>query len=191
MKKITKVYTRTGDGGETSLVGGVRELKSSIRVEAYGGVDELNSLVGFLLSGIRDESERSVLYGIQSDLFVIGSHLATDVERLGGRELLESEGRLYRLGEGRVEYIEGCIDRLMSLLPDRHGFVLPGGGRSGSLSHVCRCVCRRVERVMWRLCGESWVGDRELAYINRLSDYFFVLSEWLNYEEGISERCWP
>ena len=137
--KITKVYTKTGDAGTTSLVGGVRISKADIRLDAYGTVDELNSFIGLLLTEVNDTEIQETLYRIQSNLFNVGTHLATD----------QSQTPLYesaKLDEQEVVYVEGEIDRILSELPEKLGFVLPGGGKAGALAHVCRTVCRRAER---------------------------------------------
>ena len=181
--KITKVYTKTGDKGMTSLVGGVRISKADIRHEAYGTVDELNSNIGLLATEVRDEGILETLYRIQSNLFNVGTHLATDQDKT---PLYESA----KLCDGEVELIEGEIDKTLSELPETMGFVLPGGGRAGALAHVCRTVCRRAERRVLALSEKAAVGEEIIKYLNRLSDYFFVLAKKLNIIDGISEKTW-
>lgn len=181
--KITKVYTKTGDEGETSLVGGVRISKTAVRLEAYGTVDELNSHIGLLAAYITDESIETALTRIQSDLFIVGTHLATD----------QSQTPLYPsaiLPAGEVEYLESEIDKILSELPETLGFVLPGGSVSASQAHVCRTVSRRAERCVIRLSQEAAVGKEILQFLNRLSDYFFVLAKKMNNIEGKSEKTW-
>ena len=181
--KITKVYTKAGDGGKTSLVGGIRISKTDVRLEAYGTVDELNSFIGLLCSAVNDNHVLEVLYRIQSILFNVGTHLATD----------QSQTPLYesaKLPEGEVELVEKEIDNILSELPDKLGFVLPGGGRAGALAHVCRTVCRRAERRTLALAEQATVGTEIIQYLNRLSDYFFVLAKKLNIIDGIEEKIW-
>ena len=181
--KITRVYTRTGDEGMTSLVGGVRLSKADVRIEAYGTVDELNSHIGLLSSYVTDESIDSVLTRIQSDLFIVGTHLATD----------QSQTPLYPsaiLPEDEVGFLENEIDAILSELPEKLGFVLPGGSISASQAHVCRTVSRRAERCVIRLANEATVGKEILQFLNRLSDFFFVLAKNLNNIEGKSEKIW-
>ncbi|MGN0280738.1 MAG: cob(I)yrinic acid a,c-diamide adenosyltransferase [Prevotella sp.] len=181
--KITKVYTKTGDSGMTSLVGGVRISKTDVRLEAYGSVDELNSFIGLLVTAVSDDRIQEVLCRIESNLFNVGTHLATD----------QSQTPLYesaKLPEGEVEFIEGEIDKILSELPEKLGFVLPGGGRAGALAHVCRTVCRRAERRVLALSEQATVGVDIIKYLNRLSDYFFVLAKKLNIIDGISEKTW-
>ena len=181
--KITKVYTKTGDKGTTSLVGGIRINKADVRLEAYGTVDELNSHIGLLSAYVKDETIDDVLTRIQSDLFIVGTHLATD----------QSQTPLYPsaiLPENEVEFIENEIDKILSELPEKLGFVLPGGGHAGAMAHVCRSVCRRAERCIVGLSSNSIVGDEIIQYVNRLSDYFFVLAKKLNIIDNKAEKIW-
>lgn len=181
--KITKVYTKTGDNGTTSLVGGVRISKSDERLEAYGTVDELNSFLGLLDTQVTDEQIRATITRIQSNLFNVGTHLATD----------QSQTPLYesaKLRDGEIEFLEQQIDRIMQELPGREGFVLPGGCHSAALAHVCRTVCRRAERRAITLSEKAAVGSEIIQYLNRLSDYLFVLSKKLNFIEGTPEKKW-
>ena len=181
--KITKVYTKTGDSGMTSLVGGIRISKTDDRLEAYGTVDELNSFIGLLATEVSDDAILENLYRIQSNLFNVGTHLATD----------QSQTPLYesaKLAEGEVEFVEREIDKILSELPEKFGFVLPGGGRAGALAHVCRTICRRAERRTLALVKKATVGDEIIIFLNRLSDYFFVLAKKLNFIDGVSEKTW-
>lgn len=181
--KITKVYTKTGDEGKTSLVGGIRISKADVRLEAYGTVDELNSHIGLLDAYVSDETIKNVLTRIQSDLFIVGTHLATE----------QSKTPLYPsaiLPAEEIGYIEKEIDKILAELPEQLGFVLPGGRISASQAHVCRTVSRRAERCVIRLSQESEVGKEILQFLNRLSDYFFVLAKKLNNIEGKSEKTW-
>lgn len=168
MKK-SSVYTRTGDRGTTSLVGGQRVSKAHQRIESYGSVDELNSFIGLLIDALGDEEDKKFLRFVQHKLFTVGSYLATDPQHTEVR--VES-----RVTDQSIERIEQEIDRLDGGLPKLKRFVLPGGGRSASLAHVCRTVCRRAERQIYRLAETDPVEDNVLMFINRLSDYLFVLA---------------
>lgn len=188
--KITKVYTKTGDNGTTSLVGGIRIGKADIRLEAYGTVDELNSHLGLLAAllpaddnNLPDSDDRRTIEQIQSILFNVGTHLATDL----------SQTPLYpsaRLPEGATKQLEEEIDRTLSLLPEAQGFVLPGGTPAAAQAHVCRTVCRRAERRVVALAAEAEVRLEIQTYLNRLSDYLFVLAKKLNFIAGESEKMW-
>ena len=188
--RITRVYTRTGDKGETALVGGKRVPKDSPRIEAYGTIDELNSIVG--LARVFNEEKLAehdahrfldvVLRKIQDELFDLGSELATpaDFYRPG----------MYRVGERQVEKIEQLIDECQKSLDPLKSFVLPGGGKVGAYLHQCRTVCRRAERQILRLSRAEEIGDWPLKYVNRLSDLFFVLSRWISKQTGQNEYLW-
>ena len=181
--KITKVYTRTGDKGETSLVGGVRIKKSNIRLEAYGTVDELSAHLGMLVSMMKTGDERDFIIRIQNNLFNVCTHLATD----------QSQTPLYpsaHLAEGEIASIEQKIDSLMKQLPERQGFVLPGGVPAACQAHICRTVCRRAERCIAALAEEAQIAPEMQQYVNRLSDYLFVLAKIINFNEGKSEIVW-
>ena len=181
--KITKVYTRTGDKGTTSLVGGVRISKSSPRLEAYGTVDELSAHLGLLVSMLPEGTNRQNLIRIQNNLFNVCTHLATD----------QSQTPLYPsafLAEGEIEFLEEEIDRMMSLLPERQGFILPGGTTAAAQAHVARTVCRRAERRIATLAENEKVGDDIQKYINRLSDFLFVIAKIINFNSGQSEIIW-
>ena len=181
--KITKVYTRTGDKGETSLVGGVRIKKSDIRLEAYGTVDELSAHLGLLISQMPEGDERTLLIRVQNDLFNVCTHLATD----------QSQTPLYpsaHLPEGEIDLLEQRIDKLMKELPERQGFVLPGGHPTACQAHVCRTVCRRAERRIAELAENAIVAPEMQQFVNRLSDYLFVLAKIINFNESVSEILW-
>ena len=181
--KITKVYTRTGDKGETSLVGGVRIKKSNIRLEAYGTVDELSAHLGMLVAMMKDGEERDYIIRVQNNLFNVCTHLATD----------QSQTPLYpsaHLAEGEIASIEQKIDSLMKQLPERQGFVLPGGVPVACQAHICRTVCRRAERCIAALAEEAQIAPEMQQYVNRLSDYLFVLAKIINFNEGKSEIVW-
>lgn len=181
--KITKVYTRTGDKGTTSLVGGVRIKKSDTRLEAYGTVDELSAHLGLLAAMMGEDDNRQNIIRIQNNLFNVCTHLATD----------QSQTPLYdsaKLPEGEVERLEKAIDRINDELPGFQGFVLPGGTQAAAQCHVCRTVCRRAERRIDELMEEAAVGAEIIKFINRLSDYLFVLAKKINFNTGHSEIIW-
>lgn len=181
--KKSLVYTRTGDDGTTSLVGGVRVAKTHVRLEAYGTVDELNAHLGLLLTYLTDASDRTFVSRVQHLLFAVGSQLATDTSRtpLHGSSVITA---------AHVEAMEHEIDRLDSLLPRLQAFVLPGGSRGAAVCHVCRTVCRRAERRILTLSHEAEIAPALLAYVNRLSDYLFVLSRKMNRDEKKGEIFW-
>ena len=182
--KITKVYTRRGDEGMTDLVGGVRISKCHPRLEAYGTVDELSSHLGLLVTMMAaDDEDRALLLRIQNNLFNVGTHLATD----------QSQTPLYpsaMLPEGETELLELAIDRINLLFPEFVGFVLPGGTPAAAQCHVCRTVCRRAERCIDSLMEIASVGPDIVKYVNRLSDYLFVLAKKINFNAGHDEILW-
>lgn len=181
--KITKVYTRTGDQGTTSLVGGVRVSKASLRLDAYGTVDELSSHIGLLIAMLGSDEQTKLLKRIQNTLFNVGTHLATDAKQT---ELLSSA----RLPQGEVAYMEHQIDDINSSLNSSQGFILPGGSQEAAQAHVCRTVCRRAERCIIALAETAEIGDEILQYMNRLSDYLFVLAKKINFNKHIGENLW-
>lgn len=163
------IYTRTGDKGKTSLVGGQRVSKAHRRIESYGTIDELNSFIGLLMTSLEEQEDLDFLLFVQHRLFTIGSYLATDQATTELR--IES-----KVTPECITKIEQEIDRIDESLPKMTNFVLPGGCRSASLAHVCRTVCRRAERRIYGLAEESEVEDLVLIFINRLSDYLFVMA---------------
>lgn len=169
MTKKSGVYTKTGDKGKTSLVGGTRVSKNHVRLDAYGTVDELNSYIGWLNCVINDKQTNDFLLFLQHKLFVVGSYLATETEMISPQSasiLLEMD----------IARIESEIDLLDAGLPKINRFVLPGGSESASRTHICRTVCRRAERSVYRLLNQFPVDETILVFLNRLSDYFFVLA---------------
>ncbi len=188
--RITKVYTRTGDRGDTALVGGKRVAKDSLRVEAYGAIDELNSIVGLarvfneedLAAGEAHEFLNEVLCQIQDELFDLGSELATPPE-------IFTTG-MYRVSDEEVKRLEKLMDRCQKDLEPLNSFVLPGGGRIGAYLHQCRTVCRRAERDILRLSRDEDINPTLIKYINRLSDLFFVLARWISKQSGEPEYLW-
>lgn len=167
--KRSGIYTGGGDKGMTSLVGGVRISKADIRIESYGTIDELNSFTGWLNTLLEDGEDRKTLLFIQHKLFTAGSYLAT--ARTPAEKKAESH-----IDRESVERIEREIDRIDAALPRHKNFLLPGGNQAAALSHVCRTVCRRAERQIFRLAESEEIEDMLLVFINRLSDYFFVLA---------------
>ena len=181
--KITKVYTRTGDQGETSLVGGVRIKKSDIRLEAYGTVDELSAYLGMLVAMLETGEEHDFLIRVPNNLFNVCTHLATD----------QSQTPLYpsaHLAEGEIELLEKRIDEIMRSLPERQGFILSGGTTTAAQAHICRTVCRRAERRIAALAEGAQIAPEMQQYVNRLSDYLFVLAKIINFNAGKSEIVW-
>ena len=181
--KITKVYTRTGDQGETSIIGGIRVKKSCERLEAYGTGDELSSHLGLLAALLPQGNDRSMITRIQKNLFVVCSNLATDQAQTALSDTA-------RLPKGEIELLEQEVDKIMSLLPERHGFILPGGTQAAAQAHVCRTVCRRAERRIVALKELATISPETQCYINRLSDYLFVLAKKINFNANVSEIIW-
>ena len=178
------IYTKTGDHGQTSLVGGQRVSKCCERLESYGTVDELNSYAGLLIGYCTEASDRQFLTQVQTQLFIVGGYLATDTSAMAPRQ-----GNIVE--PGMVAAIEAEIDRLQALLPPLRLFILPGGCRAAAVAHICRTVCRRAERCVLRLAETGAdVDGLVLAYVNRLSDYFFVLARKLNRDAGASDIVW-
>jgi cob(I)alamin adenosyltransferase len=171
----SRVYTKTGDKGFTSLVGGKRVPKTHVRLDAYGTVDELNSFIGLLSEEIEDHHTREILSKIQSSLFTVGCTLATEEDKDGG----------FSIKDAQIGMLEDEIDRMDSFLPKLNNFILPGGCKSAALAHVCRSICRRAERNIYRIDEFASSESLLLIFINRLSDYFFVLArkECLNKNE--------
>ena len=177
-----KIYTKTGDKGETSLIGGVRVPKYHLRIESYGTVDELNSYIGLVKDMITDANAKEVLYEIQDRLFTIGSVLASDPEK--------SKMKIPDLHETDVELLEKEMDAMDENLPELRSFILPGGHPAVSTAHVARCICRRAERLVVHLSNESQVPEIIAVYLNRLSDYLFVLSRKIAIDFNVDEIPW-
>ncbi len=186
--KITKVYTRRGDAGQTDIIGGIRISKTDVRLEAYGTVDELSSHLGLLAAMLNQcddasKAERDNIIRIQNNLFNVCSHLATD----------QSQTPLYpsaQLAEGETQLLEQAIDSMNAQLAEPQGFILPGGTMAAAQAHVCRTVCRRAERRIAALAEIAIVGPEISQYINRLSDYLFILAKIINFNTGHSEIVW-
>lgn len=176
-----KIYTKTGDKGLTSLWGGARVPKHHIRIEAYGTTDELNSYIGVVRDGLKDQAMRQELKTIQDRLFTLGSILATDPNK----EMSTPDLHL-----SDVEALEKSIDKMEKELPALKNFILPGGHQTVSFCHVARCICRRAERLAVALNEEKPVEEIVLKYLNRLSDYLFVLSRKIAKDFEAEEIIW-
>lgn len=177
-----KVYTKKGDQGTTGLIGGTRILKSSLRIEAYGTVDELNSYIGLLRDVAGQEALVVQLLEIQDRLFTLGSHLAADP--------VKSKMKLPDITAEDVENLEKWMDKMDEELEPMRFFVLPGGHPTVSYSHIARCVCRRAERIVVDLNQSEPVDPVIMKYLNRLSDYIFVLSRKLTKDLNADEKPW-
>ena len=188
--RITRVYTRRGDHGETDLVGGERAAKDGHRIEAYGTVDELNAAIGVARAFNAAEIERApacrrlddILRRLQSELFDLGAELATPPAGF--------QPGMFRISAAEVTALEQLMDACQEDLAPLRSFILPGGGRVSALLHVARTVCRRAERQVVRLMHDESIGDQPLAYLNRLSDLLFVLSRWISHHLGEQEYLW-
>lgn len=177
-----KIYTKTGDKGQTGLIGGTRIAKFDIRIEAYGTVDELNSHIGLIRDQDLQEQTKTILIEIQDRLFTIGSLLAADPEK--------NKMTLPQISESDIELLEKEIDAMNEYLPEMKFFVLPGGHTTISFCHIARCVCRRAERCVLRLNEEAEVNELVYKYLNRLSDYLFVLSRKITFDLNATETPW-
>jgi len=176
-----KIYTKTGDDGTTGLFGGARLPKDHIRIEAYGTVDELNAVIGWLMSTFEEKETNLLLQKIQSRLFTVGSNLASEP----GKNMITPD-----LLDEDVKLIEEAIDMMQDTLPPLKHFIMPGGSASVSAAHLARTVCRRAERRCVTLGQSSEVDQIIILYLNRLSDFFFVLARWLGAKEGVEEIKW-
>jgi cob(I)alamin adenosyltransferase len=177
-----KIYTKTGDDGTTALFGGKRVPKSHYRIEAYGTIDELNSFIGLLRDQEVNKSSLQTLVEIQNNLFVIGSVLATEPDN--------TKVKTPHLTESDVQLLETAIDKMDSELPPLRNFVLPGGHVSVSFGHIARTVCRRAERLVIELDANEKVDSSIIRYLNRLSDYLFILCRKMSADLGVSEIPW-
>ncbi len=184
-----KIYTKTGDKGETALFGGTRVPKHHIRIESYGTVDELNSWLGLVRDQEIASSSQKELIQIQEDLFTLGAILATDPEKAvlkNGKERLN----IAKIEESHIQKLENAIDMMEDNLPQMTHFILPGGHTSVSYCHIARTVCRRAERMATLLHENEPFDDRILSYLNRLSDYLFVLARKLSKDLQAEEVKW-
>jgi len=179
-----RIYTRTGDGGQTGLIGGTRVPKDHARVAAYGDVDELNAVIGAATALSRDARLRSLLGAVQRDLFALGAQLADPTAKVGTRKAKAA------ITASRISRLEKAIDARQAELPPLTQFVLPGGGPLGASLHLARTVCRRAERTIVTLAREEPVDPRVLAYVNRLADLLFVIARFENRRSGEPEVRW-
>jgi cob(I)alamin adenosyltransferase len=179
-----KIYTKTGDAGKTSLIGGTKVAKSHIRIESYGTIDELNSYIGMVSDQLEHAHSRQALKEIQDRLFTIGSSLACDPEK-------EPLMKIPDLKEDDVTFLEREIDKMNEELPPMKHFILPGGHLTVSTAHVARCVCRRAERICVAMQEiDEFVDLLVLKYLNRLSDYLFVLARYIGHLVNAEEIAW-
>ncbi|PSK94508.1 cob(I)yrinic acid a,c-diamide adenosyltransferase [Taibaiella chishuiensis] len=179
-----RVYTKTGDKGSTGLIGGTRVPKDHIRIEAYGTVDELNSVLGVVTDQLGDKTINEWILEIQDRLFTVGSSLATDPDKAPKMKLPD-------LHESDINWLEQRIDEMDDQLPQMKSFILPGGHVAASHAHVARCVCRRAERLCVHMQSNGeFVADEVLKYLNRLSDFLFVLARFIVHQNGGVEIPW-
>lgn len=179
-----KIYTKTGDLGKTSLIGGTKVPKNHIRIETYGTVDELNSYIGLIIDHVSDKHTKLVLKEVQDRLFTVGSSLACDPDK-------EPKMKIPDLKEKDIVVLEKEIDAMSDAIPPMKHFILPGGHVSVSTIHVARCVCRRCERLCVNMQEEElFVEPLVIKYINRLSDYLFVLARYTSHQLGVEEIPW-
>lgn len=183
MSKEMKIYTKTGDDGTTGLVGGSRVKKYALRLEAYGTIDELNAAVGMIEALNQDDEINKLLENIQNKLFNIGSRLASDEK---GEEFTAN----LAISEADVEMLENAIDGFESELPELTHFILPGGDQLVAQCHMARTICRRAERRIIEFAEQDKVQPNLIKFINRLSDFFFVLARVSGFRRGVEERPW-
>lgn len=180
----TKIYTKTGDAGKTSLIGGTKVPKSHVRIESYGTVDELNAFIGLLGDSFSDAHSHAILREIQDRLFTVGASLACDPDK-------EPLMKIPDLKESDVTQLEKEIDRMNEVLPVMKHFILPGGHPAVSTAHVARCVCRRAERVCVNMQQQDmYIEPIVIKYLNRLSDYLFVLGRYIGHQLQVAEIAW-
>ncbi|WP_080056897.1 cob(I)yrinic acid a,c-diamide adenosyltransferase [Spirosoma aerolatum] len=178
-----KIYTKTGDKGQTGLIGGRRVSKADLRIDAYGTIDELNAWIGLVRDQLVNESRSTLLKEIQDRLFTVGAELATDPEKASKRAIPS-------ITADDIEMLEQAMDNMDAELPELRAFILPGGHQAVSFCHLARTVCRRAERLIITLHEQSPVDERVRQYINRLSDYLFVLSRKMAQELSSDEVVW-
>jgi cob(I)alamin adenosyltransferase len=179
-----KIYTKTGDKGKTSLIGGTKVAKSHIRIESYGTIDELNSFIGLLNDHLTDSHSKSILGEVQDRLFTIGSSLACDPEKEPGMKIPD-------LKEADVLLLEKEMDEMNAALPPMKSFILPGGDVAVSTAHITRCICRRAERICVNMTENNlFVEPLVIKYLNRLSDYLFVLARFTGHQLNVPEIPW-
>lgn len=176
-----KIYTKQGDSGNTALFGGTRVSKSSKRINAYGTVDELNSILGMATSFGLSDKGAEMMETVQQQLFVLGADLATPNSK---------NTRIQRIGEDEVKFLEQAIDEMEESLEPLQNFILPGGAHAGSTLHFARTVCRRAERITVECRHEEEISDAAIMYLNRLSDFLFVIARFENKQAGNQETAW-
>lgn len=176
-----KIYTKKGDGGETSLFGGQKVSKAAERIEAYGTVDELNSVIGVVLAHPHTEEAQKWLVAIQNQLFILGADLATPFNK---------KVRIDRTSDAHVKFLESAIDEMDAQLPAMKYFILPGGTLAAAQLHIARTVCRRAERLTVSCAQADEISETALKYLNRLSDFLFVLSRYENFKAGVEDTPW-
>ncbi|AOW16216.1 ATP:cob(I)alamin adenosyltransferase [Polaribacter vadi] len=184
-----KIYTKTGDNGTTALFGGSRVKKYNLRIESYGTVDELNSYIGLIKDQDISSAAKDALLKIQNELFTLGAMLATPPEKetlKSGKERLN----IPKIDENSILFLENEIDKMDEVLPQMTHFILPGGHQAVSFCHVARCVCRRAERLSVELNDNEPINEDILKYLNRLSDYLFVLARKLSLDLQVEEIKW-
>jgi cob(I)alamin adenosyltransferase len=179
-----KIYTKTGDKGETGLFGGERVPKSALRIDAYGTIDELNAFIGLAVNEVRNTEVKALLEHIQNDLFSVGADLAApENEKTSRLNIKRVKGSIYI-------HLEKEIDKYEEKLEELRNFILPGGTKGASMLHICRTICRRAERLVTALQGEEKINENILIYLNRLSDLMFVLSRFENSFSGVPDVKW-
>jgi cob(I)alamin adenosyltransferase len=179
-----KIYTKTGDKGQTSLIGGTKVPKSHLRIESYGTIDELNSHIGLCIDSMNDIPSQTLLREIQDRLFTIGSSLACDPDK-------EPRMKIPDLKPEDISLLESEMDKMDEVLPVMKSFILPGGHIAVSQVHIARCVCRRAERICVHMQQENlFVDDLVIQYLNRLSDFLFMLARYTGHQLGIEEIPW-
>lgn len=183
---MVKIYTKTGDKGQTSLIGGTRVSKNHLRIECYGTADELNSWIGLIRDQQIPAQSASVLPEIQDRLFTIGSMLASDP----GKSTQKMQAKIPDIKEEDILLLEKEIDIMQGLLPELKSFILPGGHAAASYCHIARCICRRAERLVVALSNESQVDEIIIRYLNRLSDFLFVLARFISKHFNTPETTW-
>jgi cob(I)alamin adenosyltransferase len=181
---MTKIYTKTGDKGDTGLLGGKRVPKCSLRIEAYGTIDELNSFVGLAVTEVKDADVEALLEMIQNELFIVGSDLAAPVIEK------DNSGIIPHVTEEFIKDAESIIDKFEEKLEPLKNFILPGGTKGAALLHVCRTICRRAERKVVALKSKEIVNDNIVIFLNRLSDLFFVLARHENMISDVPDVKW-
>ncbi|MCW3112339.1 MAG: cob(I)yrinic acid a,c-diamide adenosyltransferase [Segetibacter sp.] len=180
----TKIYTKTGDKGKTSLIGGTKVFKSNIRIDSYGTIDELNSFIGLLSDHLTDNALKTILKEIQDRLFTVGSSLACDPDK-------EPLMKIPDLKEDDIVLLENEMDKMNEILPVMKNFILPGGHVAVSTAHICRCVCRRAERLCVQIMETgSFIDPLVIKYLNRLSDYLFVSARYIGHLLHVEEVAW-